>query len=101
MDGAAPKELLQPAEADTDQLHQVVKSQLGELGHIADTKPASQQPFPLTAEIKQLGVDAKHIADSAFHDVVTGASEEAMVRETDNRTILSIIKDRFLHRKAA
>lgn len=101
MDGSAPKKFLQPAKAVDDKMHQAVKPQLVKMGHTEDTKPISQQPFPLTEEIKQLGVDARHIADSAFHDVVTGASEEASVRGTDSKNVISIIKERLLHKKAA
>lgn len=99
--GPVPKEILQPIKAVDNELHQGVKPQLVKMGHTEDTKPASQQPFPLTEEIKQLGVDARHIADSAFHDVVTGASEEARVRGTDSKNVISIMKGRLLHKKAA
>lgn len=101
MDGSAPKEILQPTGVVDNQLHETVKPHLVKMGHTGDTKPPSQQPFPLTEEVRQLGVDAQHIADSAFHDLVTGASEEAKVRGTDSKNVVSIIKERLLRKKAA
>lgn len=101
MDGPVPKEILQPTGVVDNQLHETVRPQLVKMGHTGDTKPPSQQPFPLTSEIKQFGVDAQHIADSAFHDLVTGASEEAKVRGTDSKNVISIIKGKLLRKKAA
>lgn len=101
MDGSVPKEILQPTEADTEQMHEKVKTNLRIVGHDKDTQPETEKPIPLTEDLKQLGVNAMHIAGVNYHELLTGEGERAKVRASDNKSVVSKIRDQFLRKKAA
>lgn len=83
--------------AQDQKLHQDVAAQLTRLGHPPSTVPVTAEtPFPLTAELKNLGVDASHIMGSSWEDLMGGSTR---IRETSSRGPLKIFKDRL--KKAA
>ena len=104
MDGSASTEILQPVEKNETNLHNGVKSPLKELGHNVSTEPDSQKPIPLTEGLKQIGVDATHIAGSGFDELMSGVGRSSRDRTTHGRNPISIALERakrLVQKKAA
>lgn len=64
MNGPAPEQrVIQPKDQHEIDLHRKIEGAI---------QPAAQKPIPLTEELKQIGVDATHIAGSTFDELMSG-----------------------------
>lgn len=84
---------MEPAQKEEENLHHGVSRELESIGHSDPTVPyTAETPLPLTNQLKQIGVDAGHIAGSTFEEVVTGGATG--IRTTESRNPLRIISKR-------
>lgn len=78
---------------DDKNLHHGVSQELKSMGHTGSTVPhTAETPLPLTDQLRQIGVDAGHIAHSTFEEVTTGGATG--IRTTASKNPLRIISER-------
>lgn len=58
------------------------------------TQPEAQKPIPLTSDLKQVGVDATHIAGSTFDELIGGEGGSSRVRTVPSRNPFKIAFER-------
>lgn len=61
-------------------------------------QPDIQKPIPLTEELKQIGVDATHVAGSTFDELMSGEGRETRNRVASKNPI-SLVWERIKRKR--
>lgn len=59
------------------------------------TQPEAQKPIPLTEDLRRWGVDATHIAGSAFGELMNGKGGDARDRVAISGNPIRLLEERF------
>ena len=99
---AAQKKMIQPTDQQDSDLHNNLGNQLGKMGHVTSTQPQTQQPLPLTEDLKAIGTDATDLAGSTFAELMEGEGRESRDRVA-HKNPLGILKGKLWksHKPAA
>ena len=58
-------------------------------------QPEGDKPISLTNDLKQIGVNASHIAGNAFDELINGEGRDTRDRVAIPRNPISLIKEKF------
>ena len=90
---------MESAEKPHQDLYKRVNQALQKEGHGQAEVPPSQLKPSLTEELKQIGVDATHIAGSTLEELTTGEKSSTRNRVT-SKNPLNLVWERFRRKRA-